>query len=215
MINRDRYFDPNPQVREIAGELYSSVKDLPIISPHGHVDPRIFAENTPFPSPTELFIIPDHYIYRMLYSQGITLEELGIPTQDGTPIEKDNRKIWQIFGEHFYLYAGTPTGAWLTHEFEDVFGITEKLNGDNAQKIYDHISAKLQTPEFLPRTLFNKFNIEVLSTTDGASDSLEYHKQINDSDWKGKVIPSFRPDAVVNILASNWKEEIDKLSSAS
>ncbi|NOX65687.1 MAG: glucuronate isomerase [Chlorobi bacterium] len=215
MLNQDRYFDPNPQVREIARELYSSVKDLPIISPHGHVDPRIFAENTPFPSPTELFIIPDHYIYRMLYSQGIPLEELGIPTQDGTPVEKDHRKIWQIFGKHFYLYAGTPTGAWLTHEFEDVFGITEKLNGDNAQEIYDHISAKLQTPEFLPRTLFNKFNIEVLSTTDGASDSLEYHKQINNSDWNGKVIPSFRPDAVVNILAANWKDEIAKLSSAS
>ena len=215
MLNQDRYFDPNSEVRKIARELYSSVKDLPIISPHGHVDPKIFAENTPFPSPTELFIIPDHYIYRMLYSQGITLEELGIPTQDGTPVEKDHRKIWQIFGEHFYLYAGTPTGAWLNHEFEDVFGITEKLNGDNAQEIYDHISAKLQTPEFLPRTLFDKFNIEVISTTDGASDSLEYHKQIMDSGWGGKVIPSFRPDAVVNILAANWKDEINKLSSAS
>jgi len=215
MLNQDRYFDPNSEVRKIARELYSSVKDLPIISPHGHVDPKIFAENTPFPSPTELFIIPDHYIYRMLYSQGITLEELGIPTQDGTPVEKDHRKIWQIFGEHFYLYAGTPTGAWLNHEFEDVFDITEKLNGDNAQEIYDHISAKLQTPEFLPRTLFDKFNIEVISTTDGASDSLEYHKQIMDSGWGGKVIPSFRPDAVVNILAANWKDEINKLSSAS
>ncbi len=215
MLNQDRYFDPNPKVREIARELYSSIKDLPIISPHGHVDPKIFAENTPFPSPTELFIIPDHYIYRMLYSQGITLEELGIPSHDGTPVEKDHRKIWQIFGEHFYLYAGTPTGAWLTHEFEDVFGITEKLNGDNAQEIYDYISAKLQTPEFLPRTLFKQFNIEVLSTTDGASDNLEHHKKINESNWEGKVIPSFRPDAVVNILAPNWKDEINKLSSAS
>lgn len=215
MLNQDRYLDPNPQVREIARELYSSVKDLPIISPHGHVDPKIFAENTPFPSPTELFIIPDHYIYRMLYSQGIALEELGIPTRDGTAVEKDHRKIWQIFGEHFYLYAGTPTGAWLTHEFEDVFDITEKLNGDNAQEIYDHISAKLLTSEFLPRTLFNKFNIEVISTTDGASDSLEHHRRISESDWSGKVIPSFRPDAVVNILAANWKDEIDKLSSAS
>ncbi|MEN8191694.1 MAG: glucuronate isomerase [Bacteroidota bacterium] len=215
MINPNRYFDPNPQVREIANDLYLSVKDLPIISPHGHVDPRIFAKNTPFPSPTELFIIPDHYIYRMLYSQGITLEELGIPAQDGSVVETDHRKIWQIFGDHFYLYAGTPTGAWLAHEFEDVFGITEKLSGNNAQEIYDHISEKLGTPEFLPRTLFNQFNIEVLSTTDGASDSLEYHKQIAESDWNGKVIPSFRPDAVVNILAANWKDEINKLSSVS
>ena len=215
MLNPNRYFDPNPKVREVANELYTSIKDLPIISPHGHVDPKIFAENTSFPSPTELILIPDHYIYRMLYSQGISLEELGIPTQDGTPVEKDHKKIWQIFGDHFYLYAGTPTGSWLKHEFEDVFGITEKLNGKNALEIYEQISQKLQTPEFLPRTLFDKFNIEVLSTTDGASDSLQHHKQIIESGWTGKIIPSFRPDIVVNILAANWKSEIDKLSSAS
>ena len=215
MLNPNRYFDPNPKVREVANELYTSIKDLPIISPHGHVDPKIFAENTSFPSPTELILIPDHYIYRMLYSQGISLEELGIPTQDGTPVEKDHKKIWQIFGDHFYLYAGTPTGSWLKHEFEDVFGITEKLNGKNALEIYEQISQKLQTPEFLPRTLFDKFNIEVLSTTDGASDSLQHRKQIIESGWTGKIIPSFRPDIVVNILAANWKSEIDKLSSAS
>ncbi len=215
MINENRYFDANPEVRKIASELYAKVKNLPIYSPHGHVDPRIFAENKPFPDPAELFIIPDHYIFRMLYSQGYSLESLGIPTVDGTPVETDHRKIWQILADNFHLYSGTPTGAWLTHEFAEVFGVTEKLNSENAQEIYDLMSSKLQTPEYLPRTLFNKFNIAVISTTDGASDSLEYHKQINESDWDGKVIPSFRPDAVVNILATNWKSEIDKLSSAS
>ncbi|MCF6270075.1 MAG: glucuronate isomerase [Melioribacteraceae bacterium] len=215
MINENRYFDAKPEVRKIATELYSEVKNLPIISPHGHVDPRIFAENKPFPNPTELFIIPDHYIFRILYSQGYSLESLGIPTQDGTPVEKDYRKIWQILADNFYLYSGTPTGAWLAHEFEKVFGVTEKLNGDNAQDIYDLMLEKLQSPEYLPRTLFNKFNIEVISTTDGASDSLEYHKQIRESGWSGKVIPSFRPDGVVNILADNWKSEIEKLSRAS
>ena len=125
------------------------MKNLPIISPHGHVDSKIFAENKPFPDPTELFIIPDHYIFRMLYSQGYSLESLGISTQDGTPVEKDHRKIWQIFGENFYLYAGTPTGAWLTHEFAEVFGVTEKLNGENAITIYDLMSEKLLSPEFL------------------------------------------------------------------
>ncbi len=215
MINKNRYFDVNSEVRKIASELYAEVKDLPIISPHGHVDPRIFAENKPFPDPAELFIIPDHYIFRMLYSQGYSLESLGIPTQDGTPVETDHRKIWQILADNFYLYSGTPTGAWLTHEFEEVFGVTEKLNSDNAQSIYDLMVEKLQTPEYLPRTLFEKFNIEVISTTDGASDSLEYHKQINDSGWSGKIIPSFRPDAAVNILADNWKAEIKKLSTAS
>ncbi len=215
MINENRYFDANPEVRKIAFELYAEVKNLPIISPHGHVDPKIFAENKPFPDPAELFIIPDHYIFRMLYSQGYPLESLGIPTHDGTPVEKDHRKIWQIFADNFYLYSGTPTGAWLTHEFAEVFGITETLNSENGQAIYDLMSEKLQTPEYLPRTLFNQFNIEVISTTDGASDSLEYHKQIKESGWSGKVIPSFRPDAVVNILAANWKSEIEKLSSAS
>ena len=215
MLNKNRYFDANSEVRKIASELYSKVKNLPIYSPHGHVDPKIFAENKPFPDPAELFIIPDHYIFRMLYSQGYSLESLGIPTQDGTPVEKDHRKIWQILADNFYLYSGTPTGAWLTHEFEEVFGVTEKLNSENAQEIYDLMSEKLQTPEFLPRALFSKFNIAVISTTDGASDSLEYHKQINESDWDGKIIPSFRPDAVVNILATNWKSEIDKLSTAS
>ena len=213
MLNKDRYFDPNPAVRKIARELYEKVKGLPIISPHGHVDPKIFAENKPFPDPTELFIIPDHYIYRMLYSQGYSLEELGIPTLDVSPVENDRRKIWQIFAENFYLYAGTPTGAWLSQEFAEVFGIDEKLNGENAQKVYDQMLEKLQSPEFLPRTLFDTFNIEVLSTTDAASDNLEYHKQIKDSGWGGKIIPAFRPDAVVNILADNWKEEIQKLSS--
>ena len=214
-MNENRYFDSNPKIRSIASELYKEVKDLPIISPHGHVDPKIFAENKSFPNPTELFIIPDHYIFRMLYSQGYSLESLGIPTQDGTHVETDHRKIWQIFGENFHLYAGTPTGAWLSHEFEEVFGLTEKLNSKNALAIYDLMSNKLQTPEFLPRTLFNNFNIEVIATTDGASDSLKFHKAIVDSDWNGKVIPSFRPDSVVNVFSDNWNLEINKLSSSS
>ncbi len=215
VLNKYRFFDPDEKIRETAFNLYSAVKDLPIISPHGHVDPKLLANNEPFPDPTELIIIPDHYIYRMLYSQGISLEELGIPTIDGTKVEKDHRKIWQIFGDNFYLYAGTPTGVWLRHEFAEVFGIEEKLNSKNAMNIYDRIQEKLNTKEFLPRTLFEKFNIEVLTTTDGAADSLEYHKKLKDSGWKGKVVPCFRPDAVVNILAKNWKEEINKLSSAS
>ncbi len=215
LLNQFRFFDPNEKVREIANELYSNVKDLPIISPHGHVDPKLLAINESFPDPAELIIIPDHYIFRMLYSQGISLESLGVPTVDGTTVETDHRKIWKIFAENFYLFAGTPTGAWLKHELVEVFGINEKLNAKNADKIYDLISAKLKTKEFLPRTLFDKFKIEVLSTTDGASDSLEYHKIIKESGWEGRVIPCFRPDAAVNITGSSWKNEIDKLSQAS
>lgn len=215
MLNSHRFFDPNPDVRKIAFELYSSVKDLPIVCPHGHVDPRILANNEPFPDPSELIIIPDHYIFRMLYSQGISMESLGVPTRDGTPVETDHRKIWRIFAENFYLFAGTPTGIWLTHEFAEVFGIEEKLNGGNADKFYDRLQEKLQSPEFLPRALFERFHIEVLTTTDGAADSLEHHQKIRQSRWKGRVVPCFRPDAVVDIMRSNWKDEIETLSAAS
>lgn len=210
----ERFFEPDSKIRKIAIELYERVRDLPIVSPHGHVDPQLLAENTSFPDPTELILIPDHYVYRMLYSQGIPLESLGVPTRDGSPVETDHRKIWQIFGDHFYLFAGTPSGAWLRHEFATVFGITEKLDHANAMKIYDQIQEKLNSPEFLPRTLFERFNIEVLSTTDAASDSLAHHKKIRESGWNGRVVPCFRPDAVINLHFPGWKNEIAKLEQA-
>nr|MBC8180478.1 glucuronate isomerase [candidate division KSB1 bacterium] len=142
VVNENRFFDPDLAIRKIARELYEGVKDLPIVSPHGHVDPSILADNKPFPNPTELILIPDHYIFRMLYSQGISLESLGIPTKDGSPMETDFRKIWQTFGDNFYLFYGTPTWAWLSHVFSAVFGIKEKLSGETAQSIYDQIDEK-------------------------------------------------------------------------
>ncbi len=213
-LNPYRFFDSDNEIRKIAMELYSSVKDLPIVCPHGHVDPSYLAENKSYPDPAELILIPDHYIFRMLYSQGIALESLGIPTIDGAPVEKDHRKIWQIFADNFYLFVGTPTGAWLGHEFSEVFGIKEKLNTESAQRIYDQMQEKIQSPEFRPRTLFEKFNIEALNTTDGASDSLDFHKQIRESGWNGKVIPCFRPDAVLKISAKQWKDELKSLENA-
>lgn len=213
-LNENRFFDAEPAIRKIARELYAGVKNLPIISPHGHVDPSILAENSSFPDPAELILIPDHYIFRMLYSQGIPIESLGVPTIDGTAVEQDRRKIWKIFCENFYLFAGTPTGAWLAHEFVEVFGIDEKPDASNADRIYDQMQEKLNSAEFKPRALFKKYNIEVLSTTDGAADSLEHHKKIKD-EWDGKVVPAFRPDAVVNITANYWQDEIEKLSVAS
>lgn len=212
ILDENRFFDAEPSVRRIARELYEGVKDLPIVSPHGHVDPRLFSENKPFPDPTELILIPDHYIFRMLYSQGIPLESLGVPTIDGSEVEKDHRKIWQSFGDHYYLFAGTPTGIWLNHEFSEVFGIKEKLDSDSAMSIYDQIQEKLNSPEFLPRTMFERFNIEVLSTTDAAADTLEEHRKIKDLGWEGKVVPCFRPDAVVNLDMPNWREELTRLN---
>ncbi|MBN1409076.1 MAG: glucuronate isomerase [Calditrichaceae bacterium] len=214
-LNPYRFFDSDNEIRKIAMELYSSVKDLPIVCPHGHVDPSYLAENKSYPDPAELILIPDHYIFRMLYSQGIKLESLGIPAIDGTPVEKDHRKIWQTFADNYYLFIGTPTGVWLSYEFSEVFGIKERLNSESAQRIYDQLQQKIQSPEFKPRALYERFNIEVLNTTDGASDSLNYHKQIRESGWQGKVVPCFRPDTVFKVSTPQWRDEIKLLEKAS
>jgi glucuronate isomerase len=212
----DRYFDPEPQQKEIAQRLYVQVANLPLICPHGHVDPRLFAEaDYSFGTPTDLFILPDHYVFRMLYSQGVPMEQLGLPRRDGHETETDHRKIWQTFAENFYLFRGTPTGLWLTQELQTIFGIKEKLTSESAQRLYDQISAQLATSEFRPRPLFERFNIEVLCTTDAATDTLEYHQAIRASGWKGRIIPCFRPDAVINLETSNWRKHIEALSAVS
>lgn len=213
-LHPHRYFDPDPAIRKVAVELYESIRDLPIISPHGHVEARILAENIPFPDPAELIIIPDHYIFRMLYSQGVSLESLGIPTVDGSPVERDHRKVWRLFAEHFSLFAGTPTGAWLAYELAELFGVGEPLGAANAEAVYDRILERLSAPEFLPRALFERFRIEVLATTDGASDDLRSHRSLRERPLSGRVIPTFRPDAVVDLLRPTWRAEIDALSAA-
>ena len=212
-LNPDRVFDPDPVVRDIAGDLYESVRDLPILSPHGHVDPVLFAQNKSFPDPTELILIPDHYIFRLLYSHGIRMEDFGIPTSDGSAVETDPRKIWQIFGEHYYLFAGTPTGLWLDTELVEVFGIQERLSGETALCIYDQLLENLQLEEFLPRNMFDRFNIEVLATTDAPFDTLDDHNSINASDWDGRIIPTFRPDAVTDISHYKWHENLRRLGN--
>lgn len=214
----DRFFDPDPAQRRIARELYAAIAGLPIVSPHGHVDPALFAnDDATFGTPADLLIIPDHYVFRMLYSQGIPLEALGVPQTNGTgkKSETEHRKIWQIFANNFKLFRGTPSGIWLAHELNVVFGVQTKLNTSTAQAIYDEIAAKLASPEFRPRALFERFNIEVMATTDSAADPLRQHQAIRASGWKGDIRPTFRPDAVVNLLAPNWKTELEALAAAS
>jgi len=158
----DRYFDPDPTQRKIARELYETIKELPLICPHGHVDPGLFSHpEATFGTSVDLLITPDHYIFRMLYSQGIALEALGIPRKDGQVVEQDPRKIWQTFADHFYLFRGTPSGMWLAQELSEVFDVQQKLSTGSAQEIYDQIEAKLASPEFTPRALYERFNIEV------------------------------------------------------
>lgn len=215
LLAPDRFFDPEPGQRRVARALYETIADLPIVCPHGHVDPRLLAdEHATFGTPTDLFIIPDHYVFRMLYSQGVPLEALGIPRRDGGPVETDHRKIWQTFADHFYLFRGTPSGVWLAHELSEVFGIQQKLSTVTAQAIYDELADKLAQPAYRPRALFERFKIEVLCTTDAASDSLTWHQAIRDSGWSGVVRPTFRPDAVVNLETVGWRSHLDALEQA-
>ena len=212
----DRYFDPNPRHKEIAQRLYASVADLPLVCPHGHVDVRMFAdEDYSFGTPVDLLIIPDHYVFRMLYSHGIPLEKLGVPRLDGDQVEGDHRAIWQLFADNFYLFRGTPTGVWFTDELYSVFGVEDKLTGESAQDIYDQIAACLESPDFRPRKLFERFNIEVLCTTDVATDRLDQHRAIRESGWSGRVVPTFRPDAVVNMDTPGWRQHVQALSEVS
>jgi glucuronate isomerase len=185
------------------------------VCPHGHVDPGLLSRNDPFPEPTDLLVVPDHYIFRMLYSRGVSMDDLGIPHRDGRASRTDPRQVWQILGENWHLFRGTPTGAWLNHELYDLFGVREKLDANTALDIYEQILEKLRTPEFLPRNLFERFNIEVLATTDAATNPLDEHVAIRSSGWNGRVIPTFRPDAVYRIAAPEWNKEIESLSYAS
>jgi glucuronate isomerase len=211
-LDEDRFFDPDPVVRRIARELYTGTRELPLICPHGHVDPGILAEDLPFPEPTSLLITPDHYILRMLYSRGVPLESLGVPARDGSPAESDPRKVWQLFAEHLYLFRGTPTGVWLDHQLHEVFGIRRKLDGASGPAIYDEIAEKLGSPEFRPRALFERFRIEVLATTDAATDTLAHHRALRESGWGGRLIPTFRPDALFQIAAAGWGAKLGRLA---
>jgi len=214
LLPENRYFDPDPTVRRIAGSLYEETRDLPIIAPHGHVDARILAEDEPFPEPNELIVVPDHYIVRMLYSQGVPMESLGVPPRDGSGAPADPREAWRLFAEHLHLFRGTPTGAWLGYELHEVFGVPERLTAETADEIYDEILEKLGSPEFRPRALFERFNIEVLTTTDAASDTLEHHRTIAASGWAGRVVPCFRPDAVFRIGRPDWTQNLSALGAS-
>ena len=197
-LDPDRLFPPDPSVRGIARRLYERVKDLPILSPHGHTDPRWFAENAPFPDPATLFIVPDHYIFRMLHSQGIPLERLGVPSADGGAVESDPRKIWRLFAENYHLFRGTPSRFWFEHALAEVLGVTVRLSAESADAVYDAVAARLESAECRPRALFERFNIEVIATTESPLDPLQHHKTLRASNWRGRVLTAYRPDPVVD-----------------
>jgi glucuronate isomerase len=211
LIDEDRLLPAEPNARAIARRLYAGVKDLPIISPHGHTDPRWYAEDAPFPDPATLFVVPDHYIFRMLYSRGIDLAALGIPPASGEREAFDPRAVWRIFAENYFLFRGTPSRMWLDHVFSTLFGFEERLSGSNADAYFDRIAAALATPAFRPRALYERFNIETIATTDSPLDTLAEHEAIKASGWKGRVLPTYRPDSVVDPELKAFRANVEKL----
>jgi glucuronate isomerase len=207
LSHEDRLFPAEERTRAVARSLYASVRGLPLISPHGHTQAAWFARNLPFPDPAALFVQPDHYVFRMLYSQGVSLDELEI----GQPVAKDPRRVWRIFASHYHLFRGTPTRIWLDYAFQELFGMTERLSEKTADLYFDAISEKLRAPEYLPRALFDRFNIEALSTTESPLDRLKDHQAIRDSGWKGRIVPAFRPDPVVDPAFPGFADQIAQL----
>jgi glucuronate isomerase len=211
LIDPDILFPADAAVRPIARELYAGVKSLPIISPHGHTEPRWYALNEPFPDPARLLIAPDHYIFRMLFSQGVRLEDLGIASLDDSPTETDGRAIWRRFAENYHLFRGSPTRIWLDYVFSDLFGISEPLTAKTADNHYDTIAVLLQQDDYRPRALFERFNIEAIATTEGALDDLRWHAMIRDSGWTGRVVTAYRPDSVVDPDFDGFASNLDRL----
>ena len=211
LLHPDRLFPVDSKSRDLAREFYSLVKDAPIISPHGHTDQAWFANNASFGDPVSLLITPDHYLLRMFYSQGHSLESFGVKTKDGSPFEEDKRKIWKLFAKNYHLFRGTPSAMWLGHVFHEVFRIDRPFTEANADFFFDEMSRQIQSADFLPRALFNRFKIEVLATTDAATDSLSDHKKIK-NDWGKRVIPTYRPDSAVDPEHEDFLKNIKLLA---
>lgn len=210
-LHKDRLFPANSEQREICRSLYSQVKDLPILSPHGHTDPKWFAENENFPNPADLLIIPDHYVLRMIYSQGVSMETLGLKPKDGGEYETNPRKVWQTFADYYYLFTGTPSRIWFDHVIHEVFGIDQPLNSETAQEIYDVINDALKTDAYKPCALLDRFKIDLIATTEGALDDLRYHKAMVGSGYEDRVITTFRPDDVIDAAKPEFAKNLEKL----
>ncbi len=198
VLNQDRLLPPDPGIRPIARALYEQTKALPIVSPHGHCDPASLALDTPFSDPATELVTKDHYVLRLLYSQGVPLESLGVQPLENAPVKVDARQVWREFGSRYHHFRGTPSKLWLDHTLQEVLGVTTPLRADTTDAVYDEVSARFAQGAFRPRALFERFGIEFLATTEGALDVLQSHARLRHSGWTGRVVPTFRPDDVVD-----------------
>jgi glucuronate isomerase len=213
-LHPDRLFPSDPGQRDIARRLYAEVASLPIISPHGHTDPSWFAGNAPFGNAAELLLHPDHYLFRMLYSQGISLDALGI----GNP-GADPRESWRLFARNYHLFRGTPSRMWMDWVFAEVFGFDVQFSGETSDLYYDRITEALATDAFRPRALFDRFGIEVIATTESPLDTLGHHAAIRaanaSGEWSGRVITAYRPDPVVDPEFGGFRDNLARFSELS
>jgi len=208
MLHADRLLPSDPGVRRLARALYEQVRSLPIVSPHGHCDAVALADDAPIADPAHELVVKDHYLLRMLYSQGVPLERLGAGPGGGS----DGRSVWRLFAEHYDLFRGTPSKLWLDHTLSEVFEVQLPLRADTADAIYDELCARLDDAEFRPRALFERFGIEFLATTDAALDPLASHARIQESGWPGRVVPTFRSDDVVDPDRSDFHGNLLRLA---
>jgi glucuronate isomerase len=192
-LHPDRLFPAEHGVRDIARRLYAAVRELPIISPHGHVPAQWLAEDLPFADPTSLLLSPDHYIFRLLHAEGIPLAAVGA---GGSPLdEAGSRLAWRLFCQHWRAFRGTPVRFWMESQLVDLFGVTERPSAESADRIYDHVAERLRSPDFRPRALLDRFDIQFLATTDDPVDDLRHHEALaRDASFTRRVVPTFRPD---------------------
>jgi len=209
-LHPDRLFPADPAIRTVARDLYETVRALPIVSPHGHTEPSWFADDKPFEDASSLLVIPDHYLFRMLHSVGVELDDLGVPRLDGKPVAK-GRDIWRAFAAQYHLFRGTPSSLWVDHAMSAVLGCEEPLTPENADALYDHINAQLALPEFRPRALHKRFGIETIATTEGALDPLVHHQKMAEDGWIGRVRTTYRPDSVTDPDAVGFRENLVRL----
>jgi glucuronate isomerase len=214
-LDPDRALPFPPEQRSLAREIYAETKDLPLICMHGHVEPEVFADDLPFADPAQMLIVPDHYVFRMLASQGIEPARLGVPRLDGGPVETDSRKIWRTFCENWKLFRGTPSRFWLEHELVEVFGVDLAPSAETADAIYDQIAASVAEQEFRPRALLDRFNIEVISTTDSATSDLRHHAKLAADGLGERILPTFRPDALAYLDRWTWRADVAELAKLS
>lgn len=211
LLSPDRLFPSDPAQRDIARRLYKEVAGLPIISPHGHTDPSWFAGNAPFGNAAELLLHPDHYVFRMLYSQGISLDALGIRNPEADP-----RDGWRLFAQNYHLFRGTPSRMWMDWVFAEVFGFDVQFSAETSDLYYDRITEALRADAFRPRALFDRFGIEVIATTESPLDTLEHHAVIRTAnargEWGGRVITAYRPDPVVDPEYEGFRDNLARFS---